>query len=286
MKSTTDRYYSAHLAALGTCRVEIGVLDMVRDKMQLRAVNVDEMSRYIGWLKYQNTQGFNIYVRPVWPHTMTLVDDLADEAILTMQAEGFEPSFIVETSPGNFQAWLDNGAEMDRRVATRVARLIALHFGGDPNSADWRHLGRLAGFTNRKPKYRDAQGRFPYVRVHPVDPPVGGYTAAPEIRAEAERQLAAEQLELEQRRRAMAAAGAAASRDALPIARFWRDGRYDGDYTRADLAYAIHALGRGLSEAAVRASIAKRDLSHKGPLKRQDDYIERTLAKARQFLDS
>ena len=54
----------------------------------------------------------------------------------------------------------------------------------------------------------------------------------------------------------------------------------------ADLAYAIHALGRGLSEAAVRASIAGRDLSHKGSLKRQDDYIERTLAKARQFLDS
>ena len=286
MKSTPDRYYSAHLAALGTCRVEIGVLDMVRDKMQLRAVNVDEMSRYIGWLKYQNTQGFNIYVRPVWPHTMTLVDDLTDESILMMQAEGFEPSFIVETSPGNFQVWLDNGVEMDQRVATRVARLIALRFGADANSADWRHLGRLAGFTNRKPKYRDTQGRFPYVRVHSVDPPSGGYAAAAEIRAEAENQLAAELLELEQRRRAMAAAGAAASRDALPIARFWRDGRYDGDYTRADLAYAIHALGRGLSEAAVRASIAGRDLSHKGSLKRQDDYIERTLAKARQFLDS
>ena len=286
MKSTPDRYYSAHLAALGTCRVEIGVLDMVRDKMQLRAVNVDEMSRYIGWLKYQNTQGFNIYVRPVWPHTMTLVDDLTDESILMMQAEGFEPSFFVETSPGNFQAWLDNGVEMDQRVATRVARLIALRFGADANSADWRHLGRLAGFTNRKPKYRDTQGRFPYVRVHSVDPPSGGYAAAAEIRAEAENQLAAELLELEQRRRAMAAAGAAASRDALPIARFWRDGRYDGDYTRADLAYAIHALGRGLSEAAVRASIAGRDLSHKGSLKRQDDYIERTLAKARQFLDS
>ncbi len=259
---------------------------MLRDKMQLRAVNVDEMSRYIGWLKYQNTQGFNIYVRPVWPHTMTLVDDLTDESILMMQAEGFEPSFIVETSPGNFQAWLDNGVEMDQRVATRVARLIALRFGADANSADWRHLGRLAGFTNRKPKYRDTQGRFPYVRVHSVDPPSGGYAAAAEIRAEAENQLAAELLELEQRRRAMAAAGAAASRDALPIARFWRDGRYDGDYTRADLAYAIHALGRGLSEAAVRASIAGRDLSHKGSLKRQDDYIERTLAKARQFLDS
>ena len=175
---------------------------------------------------------------------------------------------------------------MDQRVATRVARLIALRFRADANSADWRHLGRLAGFTNRKPKYRDTQGRFPYVRVHSVDPPSGGYAAAAEIRAEAENQLAAELLELEQRRRAMAAAGAAASRDALPIARFWRDGRYDGDYTRADLAYAIHALGRGLSEAAVRASIAGRDLSHKGSLKRQDDYIERTLAKARQFLDS
>lgn len=285
MKSTTDRYFYAHLACFGTCAVEVGVLDMVRDIMQLRAVRVDEMSRYLNWLKYQNTQGLNIYVRPAWPHSMTLVDDLTDEAILTMQAEGYEPSFIVETSPGNFQAWLDNAAPMEQRVATRIARLIALRFGGDPSSADWRHLGRLAGFTNRKPKYQDANGRFPYVRAHPVDPPEGGYSQAGAVRAEAEQQLAAEQLEHEQRRRAMAAAGAAASREALPISRFWRDGRYSGDYTRADLAYAIHALGRGVAPDAVRSTLASRDLSHKGSLQRQEDYIERTLNKARRFLD-
>jgi anti-sigma28 factor (negative regulator of flagellin synthesis) len=38
-------------------------------------------------------------------------------------------------------------------------------YGGDPNSADWRHFGRLAGFTNRKPEY-EVNGMQPYVLLH------------------------------------------------------------------------------------------------------------------------
>ncbi len=30
---------------------------------------------------------------------------------------------------------------------------------------DWRHFGRLAGFTNRKPKYQQDNGHFPFVKL-------------------------------------------------------------------------------------------------------------------------
>ena len=42
---------------------------------------------------------------------------------------------------------------------------MAARYGGDPNSIDWRHFGRLAGFTNRKPQYVDKAERYPFVKI-------------------------------------------------------------------------------------------------------------------------
>ena len=46
-----------------------------------------------------------------------------------------------------------------------AARKLAEEFGGDRGAADWRHFGRLAGFTNRKEKYMNEGGLFPFVRL-------------------------------------------------------------------------------------------------------------------------
>jgi RepB DNA-primase N-terminal domain len=65
-----------------------------------------------------------------------------------MKAERFEPAVVVETSPNTFQAWLNHGQVLDAAASTRAAKTLAERFGGDPSSTDWRHFGRLAGFTN------------------------------------------------------------------------------------------------------------------------------------------
>lgn len=46
---------------------------------------------------------------------------------------------------------------------TAVGKVLARRYAGDLNSIDWRHFGRLAGFTNRKPTYVNESGRYPYV---------------------------------------------------------------------------------------------------------------------------
>ena len=72
-----------------------------------------------------------------------------------MTDAGFQPAAVVETSPGNFQVWLNHGRILsDRTFSTQAAKELARRFGGDPSSADWRHFGRLAGFTNQKPNRR------------------------------------------------------------------------------------------------------------------------------------
>src|SRR5205807_2666813 len=70
------------------------------------------------------------------------------------------------TSPGNYQAWLRVSRQpIAPELATATARILAERYGGDPNSADWRHFGRLAGFTNRK-RTHERDGIQPYVLVH------------------------------------------------------------------------------------------------------------------------
>jgi hypothetical protein len=50
---------------------------------------------------------------------------------------------------------------------------------------------------------------------------------------------------------------------------------------RADMAWAVHAASRGLSEEQIRTEILNgRDLSKKGRIQRQIDYAQRTAIKA------
>ena len=50
-------------------------------------------------------------------------------------------------------------------LSTQAAKHLAERFGGDLGSADWRHFGRLAGFTNPKPNRRLASGLQPFARL-------------------------------------------------------------------------------------------------------------------------
>jgi hypothetical protein len=131
-----------------------------------RAWDSENLLRSISWLRYENMHGRNIYIRPKGEHHMSLVDDLSRSSMDRMKAEGFQPASIVETSPKNFQAWLNHGERLTKDVGTAVARALANRFEGDTKAADWRHFGRLAGFTNQKIKrsrehFLDAPGPQP-----------------------------------------------------------------------------------------------------------------------------
>jgi hypothetical protein len=73
---------------------------------------------------------------------------------------------VLQTNPGHLQAWIQvSAAYLQPAAATLMARQLAHTYGGDFASADWRHLGRLAGFTNQKPARRQRNGYAPWVRL-------------------------------------------------------------------------------------------------------------------------
>src|ERR1017187_2245642 len=129
-----------------------------------RTWDMPAVLKAIPWLRLQNRNGRNIYIRPRGEHNLSLIDDLTAASIERMKAEGFHPALVVETSPGNFQAWLKHSRCLSRELSTAAARALAKDFRGDLGAADWRHFGRLAGFTNRKEKYK-ADSLFPFVML-------------------------------------------------------------------------------------------------------------------------
>ncbi|MDQ2843373.1 MAG: RepB family DNA primase [Acidobacteriota bacterium] len=281
----TVRAVERQIRAMGCEMFELGLFKPeVRERgpiMIPRTWDADTLVRSVPWLRGENREGRNIFCRPKGEHKLSLIDDLSAAAVMEMKRSGFGPALVVETSPRNFQAWVKHFRPLPPELSTAVAKALAAKFGGDTGAADWRHFGRLAGFTNRKLKYCDVvTGLYPF--VHLIESSGREYP-------EAARLADAVEKEVEQRRefrsRVTERFANGSVRTFKTIDEFRADARYGNDGTRIDLAYAIYALAHGSSAEQVEGALRSRDLSHKGSNKRQDDYIERTIKKALSTVD-
>jgi len=244
---------------------------LLRENWTLR-----QIEQAIQRLKRENARGAHIFVRPHGTHSLSLVDDLGVDAIARMTVTGFQPALVVETSPQNFQVWLHHKRTLDRNMSTWAAKELAKRFGGDLSSADWRHFGRLAGFTNQKPNRRLQTGLPPFVRLHECERRT--YTAAREFLEDVKSLAHKASAEGSPRRMS----GATSNEDSVrSLSDFHADPRYSRDFHRADMAWALHATSRGLTEQQIRDEILHaRDLSKKGGPERQLNYARRTAIKA------
>lgn len=285
---TTFEAVRQQVAAMGVRLFEVGLYKAdagaTESPMIPRVWDVETILKSVLWLRHQNLSGRNIYIRPKGEHDLSLVDDLTKDALLSMKETGFNPALIVETSPGNYQAWLRHAEELSKEVSTAAARSLAEKLGGDRGAADWRHFGRLAGFTNRKAKYADAgTGLYPFVRLIEAGGDV--YPEAERFIAGVKDEFVRQRAERERLRKQIAKLGPVLSKELKTIDGFRADARYGGDGNRIDLAYAVYAFSHGASATEVASVIRSRDLSHKGSERRQNDYVERTIKKALARID-
>src|SRR6266853_6449564 len=240
---------------------EIGLFDPNSSRQMLpRVWDRNALLRSISWLRLKNGRGRNIYIRPSGEHRLSLIDDIGWRAVGRLKEEGFEPAVIVETSPGNFQVWLNHGVVLSKDLSTIAARLLARRFLGDPASADWRHYGRLAGFTNRKEKYRKENGLYPFVLLHEASGRT--YRRASEFYCEVNRMF--NQTREREKSSSHWIRVAQPLSPVKTIEDFRHRSIYGGDQTRVDLAYALYALANGVSENDARNALPSRDLTHKG----------------------
>lgn len=291
--SQPDRTYLAvrrQLDAMGCAAYEVGVRDR-EGRMLTRTWSKDEVLKAVPWLKRENAKGADIYIRPAGEENqgLVLVDDLNKGQIERMKAAGYAPVAVVETSFLNHQAWvrlLDR--PLSPEVATMASRSLACEFGGDPNSADWRHFGRLAGFTNRKPEHTTESGRNPWVLCHEAPGKVA--QNGPELAQKAQQRIFEHEARAEAQKRLEAARNAPErvyGRD--PVREYQRqlkclEARYGAemDVSRVDFMIAKDMAKQGysaeqLEQALTAASpeLPTRKLGH------ELDYVQRTIRAAR-----
>ncbi|MDX2306303.1 MAG: DNA-primase RepB domain-containing protein [Microscillaceae bacterium] len=162
----TETLIQNYLFALEAAEYDVRLVpvDKESDPPIKRKYSPEQMLKSIKFFKAKNVEGYHIYARPLgWEYI--LVDDLSRENLKLLKV--FKPCLLIETSPENYQAWL-RLAEVpeDRESAKAICQALARHLGADPGSAEPDHVGRLPGFTNRKPQYQDEKGLYPYVKLH------------------------------------------------------------------------------------------------------------------------
>ena len=110
-----------------------------------------------------NQRGYNIFITPfstsVW---YILLDDILPAKIAELAQLRLTPQLLIESSPQRFQGiYLLPRECATKDEANDLFRLInARH--GDPRISGLIHPFRAVGFRNRKPKYQQPNGFYPF----------------------------------------------------------------------------------------------------------------------------
>jgi hypothetical protein len=290
--SPPDRTYLAvrrQLDAMGCEAFEVGIRNQ-KGQMLTRTWSRVEVLKSVPWLKRENAKGADVYVRPAGDENqgLVLVDDLSKGQLDRMKAEGYTPAAVVETSPLNHQAWVRlSDKPLSREVATMASKTLATQYEADPNSADWRHFGRLAGFTNRKPVHTTESGRNPWVLCHEAPGKVA--ENGPELAQKAQQRVFERDAHVERHNRIEAArnaSGGVYGRD--PLREYQRQIKRITEHYGAsiDVSKADFMIAKAMAKQGYSAEQLERALHEGSPelptrkLGHDVDYCKRTVRAA------
>jgi hypothetical protein len=255
----------------------------------------------VRFLRARNREGCDIYIQPYAEernpgYILVDLDHTGLAVVEAMRSNGHGPSVVLQTSPGNLQVWVQVSATpIEAAVASRIGKQLAGLYGGDLASTDWRHLGRLAGFTNQKPQRRNGRGYSPWVKVLQAHAGLAAQGAA--LLLEAEQYLRSPWNLTQSPPRSLLAAThtntagttATAAATTTIYARWLHRLRIlerfpQPDWSIADKWIAKELLLRGMPPPQV--AIILRDGSPGFPRQHShpDDYLRRTLARAAREL--
>src|ERR1700730_469574 len=128
------------LTAIEAPLYDVGVLSDRGMLPGLDSISATAVLERLPLLKYRNGHGSPIYIRPSGEHRFTTLDDLHEPSLARLSADGFSPCAVVETSAGNFQAWLKHPRAFSKLLSTFAAQTLAEWYDADPSAADWRRF--------------------------------------------------------------------------------------------------------------------------------------------------
>src|SRR5271168_4561512 len=268
------------LTAIEAPLYDLGVLSNRGMLPGLDGIPAEAVLARLSLLKNRNARGSHIYVRPTGEHRYTALDDLSETSLALLTGDGFNPCAVVETSAGNFQAWLKHSVVFPKLLGTFAAQTLAARYDADPSAADWRRFGRLPGFTNCKPKYRKLDGLFPFVRLI-------SHTGLQFPMAEAFHEEITKLYESEEQKREVRWHEASLSPQrggrSVSLERFRTSTKYADRPAAADIAFCVAAFAKGMTDDRIERALEDEYLSRNPSPSKRTAYIRRTMAKARDW---
>lgn len=251
----------------------------------------------IGFLRARNREGCDVYIQPYAEdrnagYIFVDLDHAEPAVVATMRAKGDDPCVVLQSSPGHLQAWVHvSPIPLQPAIATAIGRRLARLYGGDQASTDWRHVGRLAGFTNQKPQRRTPSGYAPWVRVVHT---AAGFARRSEALLQAATEPAAQLVDrppLDIQAAAVSMEHGVAPPSLSPaqareiyqtwMSRWQIAQRFaQPDWSIVDLWVARALLARGTSPARVQTILRLGSPQFPRGHSHPDDYLRRTLARA------
>ena len=287
-RSGYQHTYRAVVRQIGAMAVpcyDVGLLHP-RNGMLLRTWSPQEIIAGIPWLRYMNGIGHHVFLRPTASLGVVLLDDLGASAIIRLKHDGLQPAAVVETSKDNYQCWIrliHNREQclIPTNLVHRLLRDLIDDYGADPCCSDWRHFGRLAGFTNQKLCHTRRDGRQPFVLLR---------FAAPVVAPQGRERLLRSRVRLRRQMglriaQSTSAPGYVHHMERILSAHADQPWATNPDFSRLDFMIARDMLRDGLAPGAVAAEINAG--SPNLNLRKQhhvDDYIRRTISAAQRDL--
>ena len=153
------------LSAIEAPLYDVGVLSERGMLPGLDGISAEAVLAKLSLLKYRNARGSHIHIRPSGEHRFTVLDDLNEASLagsrrmVSTPVPSSKPASAIFRPGSNMRLYYRSWLEVLLR------KLLARRYDADLSAAGWRRFGRLPGFTNCKPKYRKADGLFPFVRL-------------------------------------------------------------------------------------------------------------------------
>jgi hypothetical protein len=272
------------LTAIEAPLYDVGVLSERGMLPGLDGISAAAVLDRLPLLKYRNAHGSHIYIRPSGEHRFTTLDDLSENSLARLSADGFNPCAVVETSAGNFQAWLKHSRIFPKLLGTFTAQTLAERYDADPSAADWRRFGRLPGFANCKPKYRKPDNLVPFVRLYSHSGQQ--YPMAEAFEQEITVLYEVREQEREAKRRQSSLSPHRGPRlSNLSLERFRTSIKYQDRPAAADIAFCVAAYANGMTEDRIERALEDDYLSRDPSASKRAAYIRRTMEKARRWVE-
>lgn len=213
-----------------------------------------------------------------------MLDDLNADSLARLSEGSFNPCVIVETSAGNFQAWLKHLTRVSQAPWNLRGADLSLSLRRRPERGGLETVRQASRLHQLQTQVPQAEWSLPFVRLKVHN---GEQYPMAEAFAQEITKLYGEREQEREARRLQASLSPQRGRrlSSLSLERFRTSTKYQDRPAAADIAFCVAAYANGLNEERIERALEDDYLSRDPSSSKRAAYIRKTMEKARRWAE-